>query len=87
MSGGPFLVRIGTGLAVLGTVHTALNAALLRRPVTEDDPASQPTVSILVPARDEAPRIAGVPALVARPGRAAGPGNHRVGRRLTRRNR
>jgi hypothetical protein len=58
MSGWPFLVRIGTGLTVLGTVHTALNAALLRRPMTEDDPASQSTVSILVPARDEASRIA-----------------------------
>jgi Glycosyl transferase family 2 len=54
----PSLVRIGTGLALLGTAHTALNAELLRRPRINDDDAPRGKVSILVPARDEAPNIA-----------------------------
>ena len=58
MTAWPSLVRIGTGLAVLGTAHTALNAELLRRPRNDDGQASQCTVSILVPARDEASNIA-----------------------------
>jgi hypothetical protein len=49
------LTAVGTGLAVLGTVHAAINARLLRR-----SPAAHPTarVSILIPARDEAATIA-----------------------------
>lgn len=58
MTAWPSLVRIGTGLAVLGTAHAALNAALLRRPRNEAGQASRFTVSILVPARDEAANIA-----------------------------
>ena len=53
----PSLVRIGTGLALLGTAHTALNAGLLRRPRNDDRHASRYAVSILVPARDEASNI------------------------------
>ena len=58
MTAWPSLVRIGTGLAVLGTAHTALNAELLRRPGNGDGRVSRCAVSILVPARDEAPNIA-----------------------------
>ncbi len=50
------LVRAGSLLAVAGTAHAAVNAALLRRP----DPAARPgpeRVSVLLPARDEAPRV------------------------------
>jgi hypothetical protein len=53
----PSLVRIGTGLALLGTAHTALNAELLRKPKNDDGQASRCAVSILVPARDEASNI------------------------------
>jgi hypothetical protein len=49
-------VGIGTGLAVVGTMHAAVNARLLRRPVP--GPATGlPSVSVLVPARDEAAAI------------------------------
>ena len=58
MTAWPSLVRIGTGLALLGTAHTALNAELLRRPETGDASVSRCAVSILVPARDEALNIA-----------------------------
>ncbi len=47
-------VALGTALAVAGTVHTAVNAVLLRRPV--DGPVRS-RVSVLVPARNEANRI------------------------------
>lgn len=53
----PSLVRIGTGLALLGTAHTALNAGLLRKPRNDDGEASRCAVSILVPVRDEASKI------------------------------
>ena len=53
----PSLVRIGTGLALLGTAHTALNAELLRKPRNDDGQASRCAVSILVPVRDEASNI------------------------------
>lgn len=48
-------VRTAAALAVVGTVHAAVNARLLRRPV----PGARGTarVSVLVPARDEATRI------------------------------
>jgi len=51
------LVRVGTALAAAGAAHAAVNAALLRRP----DPAARPgpeRVSVLIPMRDEAPRVA-----------------------------
>jgi hypothetical protein len=50
------LVRVGAGLAVVGAAHAAANAALLRRP----DPLARPgpeRVSVLLPVRDEAPRL------------------------------
>ena len=50
------LVVAGSALAAAGTVHAAVNAALLRRP----DPAARPgpeRVSVLVPVRDEAARV------------------------------
>jgi len=53
----PSLVRIGTGLAVLGTAHTALNAELLRKPRKDDGQPSRCAVSILIPVRDEASNI------------------------------
>ena len=49
--------RVGAGLAVAGAAHAAVNAALLRRP----DPAAGPgreRVSVLLPVRDEAGRVA-----------------------------
>jgi Glycosyl transferase family 2 len=49
------LVGLGSALAAAGTVHAAVNAALLRRP----DPAARPgpeRVSVLIPMRDEAAR-------------------------------
>ena len=48
-------VRVGTGLAVAGALHSVLNAASLRRPGLRP-PAGQ-DVAVLVPARDEASRI------------------------------
>ena len=49
------VVTAGTTLAVLGTVHAAINSRLLRRPRLGDvAPAS---VSVLIPARDEAATI------------------------------
>lgn len=48
-------VRAAAALAVVGTVHAAVNARLLRRPVPGAVAASR--VSVLVPARDEADRI------------------------------
>jgi hypothetical protein len=54
---GSVLVRIGAGLAVAGAAHAAVNAVLLRRP----DPAAEPPderVSVLLPVRDEAGRVA-----------------------------
>ncbi|KUI28213.1 glycosyl transferase [Mycobacterium sp. IS-1496] len=51
------LVVIGSSLACVGTLHQLVNLRLLRRP--PDDPPPVPArVSILVPARDEAHRIA-----------------------------
>lgn len=52
------VVRAGSVGAAVGAAHAVVNAALLRRPgPAPDDPA--PRVSVLVPARDEAHRIAG----------------------------
>ncbi|MFL6127567.1 MAG: glycosyltransferase [Mycobacteriales bacterium] len=51
------LVRAGSVLAAVGAGHAAVNAALLRRP----DPAAAPGpehVSVLLPVRDEAGRVA-----------------------------
>lgn len=53
---GRVVLAAGTGLAMAGTVHAALNARLLRRPV-EDPPPLQTQVSVLLPVRDEADRI------------------------------
>ena len=49
------LVTAGSALAVLGTVHAAINSRLVRRPVLGAE-APEP-VSVLVPARDEAASI------------------------------
>ncbi|MDQ2797431.1 MAG: glycosyltransferase, partial [Actinomycetota bacterium] len=46
------LTSVGSWLAVAGAAHSLVNARLLRRPL--GDPAPQPLVSVLVPARDEA---------------------------------
>ncbi len=51
------LVTSGTVLAVAGTVHELVNRSVLRRP-PEAPPAVRLPVSLLVPARDEARRIA-----------------------------
>jgi hypothetical protein len=54
---GRVLVGVGAGLAAAGTVHAAVNSVLLRRPGRFPRPAAG-QVSILIPARDEAARIA-----------------------------
>ncbi len=51
------LVVTGSSLACLGTAHQLVNQRLLRRPPA-DPPTVTAAVSILVPARDEAHRIA-----------------------------
>lgn len=51
------LVTSGSALAVAGTVHQWVNHRRLRRPPASPPPVADP-VSLLVPARDEAPRIA-----------------------------
>ena len=51
------LVLAGSFLACLGTVHELLNLRYLRRPPAKPPSVSVP-VSVLVPARDEAHRIA-----------------------------
>ncbi len=50
------VVRAGALLAVAGAVHSAVNARLLRRPVLGAQGRAR--VSVLIPARDEAARIA-----------------------------
>lgn len=50
------IVRLGTALALLGTAHAAVNARLMRRP--EPGETTTRTMSVLVPARDEATTIA-----------------------------
>ena len=47
--------RAGAALAVLGAVHAAVNGRLMRRPVPGATTSRR--ISVLVPARDEAPRI------------------------------
>ncbi len=49
-------VRAGSLVAALLTVHSAVNARLLRRP-PEHPPAVQRRVSVLLPARDEAHQV------------------------------
>ncbi|MGH8869985.1 MAG: glycosyltransferase [Actinomycetes bacterium] len=51
------LVRAGTLLAVAGAVHAAVNARLLRTPPVDPPPVAEP-VSVLLPVRDEAARVA-----------------------------
>jgi GT2 family glycosyltransferase len=51
------LVVTGSSLALLGTAHQLYNQRFLRRPSADPGPVSA-AVSILVPARDEAHRIA-----------------------------
>jgi cellulose synthase/poly-beta-1,6-N-acetylglucosamine synthase-like glycosyltransferase len=62
------VVLAGSVLAALGAAHAAANAVLLRRP-DPTAPAPDPRVSVLLPVRDEAPRIeACVRALLAQRG-------------------
>jgi hypothetical protein len=49
------VVRVASALAIAGTVHAAINARLMRRPVLGATTSSR--VSVLVPARDEAAHI------------------------------
>ena len=51
------LIRVGAAIAVLGAVHAATNARLLRRPAAQP-PLSTVDVSVLIPARDEQQNIA-----------------------------
>ena len=51
------LVACGSALAAAGTAHELVNRAVLRRPPHAPPPVTVP-VSLLVPARDEAARIA-----------------------------
>ncbi|WP_242456402.1 glycosyltransferase family 2 protein [Mycolicibacterium sp. P1-18] len=51
------LVATGSALACAGTAHQLVNVRLLRRPPADPPPVTA-TVSLLVPARDEAHRIA-----------------------------
>jgi hypothetical protein len=51
------LVATGTALAVAGTLHAAWNLRVLRRPPTDPAPVDE-AVSILLPVRDEAARVA-----------------------------
>lgn len=51
-----WLVPAGTAIAVAGAVHSAVNARLLRRP-SPAPPALTESVSVLVPARNEARQI------------------------------
>jgi glycosyltransferase involved in cell wall biosynthesis len=48
---------VGTALAVAGTAHTAVNLRLLRVPPADPPPARE-RVSVLLPVRDEAARVA-----------------------------
>lgn len=52
------LVAAGSGLAVAGAAHAAVNLRKLRRPEPPAAPIRHP-VDVLIPARDEAHRIAG----------------------------
>jgi hypothetical protein len=49
------LTALGSALAIAGAAHCVVNATRLRRPSTVDRPV--PTVSVLIPARDEAGTI------------------------------
>jgi Glycosyl transferase family 2 len=51
-----WLVRLGTAGALLATAHTAYNLRQLRRPPA-DPPRVRESVSVLLPVRDEAPRV------------------------------
>jgi hypothetical protein len=57
------LVHLGTALACAATAHAAVNARLMRRPVSAPGALttrpSWPGVSVLVPARDEAAHLVG----------------------------
>jgi glycosyl transferase family 2 len=50
------LVRVGATLAAVGAAHTAVNAALLRRPARTPAPVTE-AVSVLLPVRNEAHQI------------------------------
>ena len=51
------LVRAGTALAVAATAHQVLNLRALRVPPTDPPPVAE-AVSVLLPVRDEAHRVA-----------------------------
>jgi hypothetical protein len=51
------VVGTGSGLAIAVAAHTVVNARLLRRPASRP-PETGTRLAVLVPARDEAPRIA-----------------------------
>ena len=80
------LVRAGSALAVLGTLHQAVNLRGLRRPPVDPPPVTEP-VTVALPVRDEAHRVASDPARAARPARRRRPRDPRPGRRLDRRHR
>ena len=50
------LTRVGAGLAVAGTVHAGWNLHRLRVPPADPPPVAEP-VAVLLPVRDEAPRV------------------------------
>jgi hypothetical protein len=50
------LLRLGAGLAVAGTLHTAWNLRRLRVPPADPPPVAEP-VAVLLPLRDEAGRV------------------------------
>ncbi|PWJ53698.1 Glycosyl transferase family 2 [Quadrisphaera granulorum] len=58
MSAAERLVRAGSAVAVVVALHTAVNAALLRRPLTAPPPVAE-RVSVLLPVRDEAHQVGG----------------------------
>ncbi|MGY1822294.1 glycosyltransferase [Geodermatophilus sp. SYSU D00079] len=57
------LLRVLSGAAVAGALHTVVNAALLRRPPEHPPPVRRP-VTVVLPVRDEAAQVGGCLAAV-----------------------
>jgi hypothetical protein len=57
------LLRVLSGAAVAGALHTAVNAALLRRPPEHPPPVRRP-VTVVLPVRDEEAQVGGCLAAV-----------------------